>query len=125
MIDKNLVLVENLNLFNDEAPTLIFNTIKDYQKDGIEWIKISEENILNQVLAELYQRNIQSILIEGGANTLQHFIDSGLWDEARVITNTKMLIGKGIEAPGQKGFLLERQETIEEDLVSYFKKDKG
>ena len=121
VIDKNLVLVESLNVFNNEAPTLIFNTIKDYQKDGIEWIKISEETILKQMLAELYQRNIQSVIIEGGTKTLQHFIDSDLWDEARVITNTKMQIGKGIAAPISKNFLLQSQETLEDDLVSYYK----
>ena len=124
VIDKDLKLSATLNIFNNEAPTLILNTIKDFKKDGIEYIKISEDNFLNHMLTELYQRNIQSTLIEGGANTIQQFIDSGLWDEARVITNSKMLISKGIRAPEPKGFLLEKQEKIEEDLLSYYRKDK-
>lgn len=124
VIDKELRLPEDLNIFNNEAPTLIFNTIKNLRKDNIEWIKISRENLLGQMTNELYQRNIQSILIEGGANTIQHFIDSGLWDESRVITNTKMLIGKGVPAPEVRNFILEKQERIEEDLISYYRKDK-
>lgn len=123
VIDKELRLPAGLNVFNNEASTLIFNTIKDFKKDGVEWIKILQVNFLKQMLTQLYQKNIQSILIEGGANTIQHFIEENLWDEARVITNTKMLIGKGILSPETKNFLLEKQETIEEDLVSYYKKN--
>jgi diaminohydroxyphosphoribosylaminopyrimidine deaminase/5-amino-6-(5-phosphoribosylamino)uracil reductase len=123
VIDKELKLSAGLNIFNTEAPTLIFNAIKNLRKDNIEWIKITHENLIVQMLTELYQKNIQSILIEGGTNTIQHFIEENLWDEARVITNTKMLIGKGILAPETKNFQLEKQETIEEDLVSYYKKN--
>ncbi|MEO6868321.1 MAG: riboflavin biosynthesis protein RibD, partial [Ginsengibacter sp.] len=61
--------------------------------------------------------------VEGGTKTIQHFIDSDLWDEARVITNTKMQIGKGIAAPISKNFLLQYQETLEDDLVSYYKNE--
>ncbi len=121
VIDKELRLPAGLNVFNAEAPTIIFNTIKNLRKDNIEWIKISHENLIVQMLNQLYQRNIQSILIEGGAITIQHFIDSGLWDESRVITNTKMLIDKGVPAPEVTNFILEKQETIEKDLVSYYK----
>ncbi|MEO5500853.1 MAG: bifunctional diaminohydroxyphosphoribosylaminopyrimidine deaminase/5-amino-6-(5-phosphoribosylamino)uracil reductase RibD, partial [Ginsengibacter sp.] len=121
VIDKELRLPAGLNVFNAEAPTIIFNTIKNLRKDNIEWIKISHDNLNVQLLNVLYQRNIQSILIEGGAITIQHFIDSGLWDESRVITNTKMLIDKGVPAPEVTNFILEKQETIEKDLVSYYK----
>ena len=48
--------------------------------------------------------NIQSVLIEGGAKTLQSFIDAGLWDEARVITNEELIIENGIAAPEMKRF---------------------
>lgn len=125
VIDKKLRLPTDLNIFNSEAPTIIFNTLEDSKKDSNEWVKISQENFLVEMLNELYQRNIQSILIEGGANTIQRFIDIDLWDEARVITNTEMLIGKGIDAPKTSKFLLENQERIEADLVSYYRKHRG
>ena len=47
------------------------------------------------MLEKLFELDIQSVLVEGGASLLQSFIDSRLWDEARVITNAKMLITKG------------------------------
>jgi len=45
------------------------------------------------------KNNILSVLVEGGSSILQYFIDNNYWDEARVITNTEMMIGKGTSAP--------------------------
>ncbi|UKN01746.1 bifunctional diaminohydroxyphosphoribosylaminopyrimidine deaminase/5-amino-6-(5-phosphoribosylamino)uracil reductase RibD [Paracrocinitomix mangrovi] len=53
---------------------------------------------VKDILAEIYSKEIQSIIVEGGANTLQKFLDSGLWDEARVITGIGN-IEKGLKAP--------------------------
>jgi len=47
----------------------------------------------------LYKLNIQSVLVEGGRTLLQSFIDENLFDEIRVITNTKLFQGAGIMAP--------------------------
>ena len=46
----------------------------------------------------LYQKGYQSVLIEGGRTTLQHFIDLDLWDEARIFSTTEIL-QEGIQAP--------------------------
>lgn len=50
------------------------------------------------MLDSLYERQIQSLLVEGGRNTLQYFIDNGLWDEAHEEC-ASMVLGSGIEAP--------------------------
>jgi diaminohydroxyphosphoribosylaminopyrimidine deaminase/5-amino-6-(5-phosphoribosylamino)uracil reductase len=65
--------------------------------------------------------NIQSVLVEGGAKTLQSFIDTGLWDEARVITNENLFIENGIAAPGLKNCTLERKERYFEDGINYYR----
>lgn len=65
----------------------------------ITQIKLNTDNdLLPQLLKELYDKGIQSVLMEGGATALQHFIDSGLWNEARVFSGTPVW-GKGIKAP--------------------------
>ena len=46
----------------------------------------------------LYQKKIQSLLVEGGSILLQSFIDSGLWDEA-FIENAPLRLNNGIQAP--------------------------
>jgi diaminohydroxyphosphoribosylaminopyrimidine deaminase/5-amino-6-(5-phosphoribosylamino)uracil reductase len=55
-------------------------------------------------LAKLHELQIQSILVEGGKKTLENFIESGIWDEARILTGTGRL-NKGIEAPKLAGAL--------------------
>ena len=72
------------------------------------------------MLQVLYQLNIQSVLVEGGAKTLQPFIDIGLWDEARVIMNEEIIIENGIDAPALRNFKLKRQEKNFNDSISYF-----
>ena len=64
--------------------------------------------------------NIQSVLVEGGAKLLQSFIDSGLWDEARIICNEQLVIDNGITAPLLRQDVLKKRETCHSDTISYF-----
>ena len=73
LIDSQLQVQENINLYSDDAPTIIFNRIKDEKKDNIEWVKIKETST-KAILEELYKRQITSIMVEGGSRTLQYFI---------------------------------------------------
>ncbi len=50
------------------------------------------------LLDSLYERGLQTLLVEGGARTLQSFIDDGLWDEARV-EEAPVELGQGVAAP--------------------------
>lgn len=62
------------------------------------------------MLAELYRRGVQTLLVEGGARTLQSFIADGLWDEARVELASQLL-GDGVAAPAMPAGTLRRVET--------------
>ena len=55
---------------------------------------------------------------------MQTFIDVGIWDEARVITNTHLVIENGIDSPYFKNKPLVKQEKIENDLIQYFSNPK-
>ena len=57
-----------------------------------------DKSVVPQILDELYRRNIQSLIVEGGANTHQQFIDAGLWDEIRVET-AFITVVNGTKAP--------------------------
>ena len=56
------------------------------------------ENIAQQILDTLYQHQIQSVIIEGGLQTLQTFINENLWDEARIFVGNHSF-ENGIKAP--------------------------
>lgn len=99
VIDKNLRLSPTLKLFDNTSKTLVFNTIKNEATEGIEWIKVDfEREIPTQILEVLHQRNILSVIIEGGKQLLESFIQQNLWDEAHVFIGNTFFYN-GIAAP--------------------------
>jgi diaminohydroxyphosphoribosylaminopyrimidine deaminase/5-amino-6-(5-phosphoribosylamino)uracil reductase len=99
VIDRELSLPPSLQLFDDEAPTIIFNNLRSQKHTHPEPVKIDfSQPVVTQILEELYARQIQSLIVEGGAFTLRQFIDSGLWDEARVFRGERYF-HKGVKAP--------------------------
>lgn len=101
VLDQNLVLHENLNIFDGTCPTIVFNGKKSEKQNNnnIEFIKINYDNdVLSEIMAVLYEREITSLIVEGGRKTLQSFIDRNLWDEARVFTGN-INFYKGVPAP--------------------------
>ncbi|MEO6188103.1 MAG: bifunctional diaminohydroxyphosphoribosylaminopyrimidine deaminase/5-amino-6-(5-phosphoribosylamino)uracil reductase RibD [Ginsengibacter sp.] len=132
VIDRNLKLSPSLKVFNNEAATIVYNTRKNATEDNLHFIKISAPNqdseqnhFPEQILASLFELNIQSVLIEGGTKTLQSFIDLGIWDEARIITNEKLSIENGIAAPEMKGFVLQKQENYLENTITYYRNSRN
>lgn len=123
VIDKKLRLPLELKIFNAEAKTLIFNLVKNSIEENLVYIKLENENFTEQILQSLFEMNIQSVVIEGGAKTLQLFINAGLWDEAKVITNEKLIIENGIAAPEMINFTLQKQERYFDDVINYYKRN--
>ena len=119
IIDMDLRLPVHLKIFNRETRTIIFNRLKHEEDGNLLFYKVEEGNI-SQILHALYQMEIQSVLVEGGAKLLQSFIAAGLWDEARVIQNAELIISNGINSPELKNAILKNQENYFSDTVSYF-----
>jgi diaminohydroxyphosphoribosylaminopyrimidine deaminase / 5-amino-6-(5-phosphoribosylamino)uracil reductase len=122
IIDTKLKLPSFLNIFNTDARTLIYNLAKNSTEKNLVYIKLESKNFIEQMLQSLFEMNIQSVMIEGGAKTLQSFINAGLWDEARIITNEELLIENGLAAPEMKEFILEKQERYLSDVINYYHK---
>lgn len=122
LLDSNLEVPLDKNLFDEEAPTFIFNTVKDEEKGSNTWIKADLTNPLN-ILQKLHERKIQSIIIEGGSQILNSFIDQNCWDEARVFTAPKTF-KKGIKSPRIIGDLV-HSEIISGDTLKIYKNHNG
>lgn len=71
---------------------------------------------LPQLMVDLHQQHIQSLMVEGGAKTLQSFIDAGLWDEIRVETS-RLLVSEGTKAPVLPASLILRNREVYDDNV--------
>ena len=100
VVDMELKLPHSLNIFNDNQKTIVFNTIKHEENGNLNYYQVTKDvNLVHQIVNALYQMKIQSVIVEGGAKLLQSFIDEGVWDEARVIKNEKLIINNGLAAP--------------------------
>ncbi|KIA83752.1 riboflavin biosynthesis protein RibD [Kaistella solincola] len=99
LLDLDLKVPENFKIFNGEAKTIVFNTKKNSVLKDLIFVKINRENVAEEMLKHLYELQIQSVLIEGGAFTLQQFINNNLWDEAIIIKNENLRLENGTKAP--------------------------
>ena len=99
VINQKLSLPVNRKIFNGETRTLIFNEIKNEDSGTNIYVQIDfTGNVIEQILAELYKRNIISVTVEGGPTTLAQFIFANLWDEARIFS-TPHILNSGKPAP--------------------------
>lgn len=99
LIDMDLKVPVHYNIYNDEAETLVFNSVKNSEEGNIKFIKTERENFIEKLLKKLHELQIQSMIVEGGSYVLQQFIDANLWDETLIIKNENLTIENGTKAP--------------------------
>lgn len=100
--------------------SLVFNCIKQGKENHIEFMLFKPENGLQKIMNKLYEKQILSVLVEGGPNTLQRFMDASLYDEIRVIQSKNMRLNEGISAP-QINMLATTTDETAEDIISYYR----
>jgi len=123
VIDSNLKIQATSHLLDGSVQTIVFNSLRQEQAGAILYYKLAEnKSWVLQITEALYQMNIQSLLVEGGATLLQSFIDENYWDEARVITNTEMEVSDGLKAPRLKNAEKYFSETNDKDLIKYYRR---
>jgi len=99
VIDRIHRLNSGLHILDSKVPTWVFTSIKIPDLENLKFIQLDfNQNILPQFLDALYQRNILSVIVEGGCILLNSFLEAGLWDEAFVYSGNQFF-GKGVMAP--------------------------
>ena len=119
VLDNRLRLPQTLKIFDNSAPTLIFNSLKDEAVGNLKFIRINfEKEVPQQIIKELYQMNIQSVIVEGGKQLLDSFIATNLWDEAYVFVGDKTF-HSGIPAPSTPEKLVHFEILGKDELYIY------
>jgi len=103
VIDRRCRLDRGLHIFDGKAPTWVFSAVEKPDSENLKFIKLDfDQNILPQLMDELYRSEILSVIVEGGSELLNSFLEMNLWDEAFVYTGNQFF-GKGVSAPHISG----------------------
>ena len=96
-------------------------TVREWHGQDPKRLVVDRNHPLN--LESLHAHNVQSLIVEGGAKTLQSFLIQGLWDEIRVETNLAITVGGGTRAPHLPANVsVSRREHYGDNvIVSYLK----
>ncbi len=119
IIDPNGQSNLNAKVFTDGGPTTVIcrEDISPQFPEHVEVIHLSKFST-TAILSVLYRRNILSVFVEGGAQTIQHFIDERTWDEVyQLIGNVNFY--EGLKAPQLINSRLINQETIAGDIIQH------
>lgn len=120
-IDKNLRLPASANMLDDSQPTLVFTAKTQSSTIHTHFVTIDfNGNVPAQILQTLYERHIQSVIIEGGSITLNHFIEQGLWDEIQLF-ESPALLGAGVKAPVITGKPITLQTQIDHKTLTIYR----
>lgn len=120
VIDRNLELNLNYSIFNGDATTLIFNEKKNETRTNLIYKQINFSDFSTEFSKTLCEMNILSVIIEGGTTTLNHFIQSDIWDEARIF-QSELKFNEGLSAPKLNQIPDEKIKVGADQLNIYYK----
>lgn len=119
VIDRQLTLPKELKLFDQSIATICYNQLSEEVKPNLEYKKVEFQSLINEILADLQERKIQSLIVEGGTFVLNQFLEAELWDEARVFTSQNKFV-EGIQAPIFTAHPDERHPIDSDQLAIYY-----
>lgn len=126
VLDQFGKITEGFHVSDAKTPTIF---IRAQENVTVPDQRIFENVIFDSLLPQkitdmLYRHQLQSVIVEGGRQTLQTFIDAGLWDEARVF-KSPFLLEKGLPSPVFQHRMATRQTVAADELLTYFNYDQG
>jgi len=97
VVDAGLNLPMDLKIFQDGEPTYILNRLKNAQEGPIHFIQIENMDV-HSICATLFNLGILSVYVEGGAQTIQQFMDANCWDRCYRFVGSEKL-NEGVSSP--------------------------
>lgn len=121
ILDRNLKVPRHFHVLDGTISSLVITEKKPEEPTkNVAYVQLDfSRNLAEQLCQLLFERGITSMIIEGGTQTLQTFIDAGLWDEARVFTG-QTTFKNGVKAPRFTGTLCS-ERAIENDRLKLYR----
>lgn len=121
VLDKSLRIPNSATIFNAEVKTIVLTQSESRtSKEHVIYEAIDfSKNVAEEICMVLQKHHIQSVIIEGGAKTLQTFIDTSLWDEARVFIGD-VAFDDGVKAPDLFAQISSEEKIINDTLRIYY-----
>ena len=124
VLDRTLRIPSHYHLFDGTVKTLVFTTVADaISRENVEYVTIDfSQPVLPQVMHELYIRKLNSLMVEGGATLLGHFLKEGLWDQMLVET-APVSLESGVKAPDLDrvaSLVLTDVKKVQDHVISIF-----
>ena len=118
VLDRNLKINKNSFLLDNSIKTIVFTEKTAFSNTtNTQYYNIPFNTLLPQHICEvLFSLNITSVIIEGGSKTLLTFINSKLWDEARIFRGINNF-GTGTKAPSISGRKLQTTQIDTDQLI--------
>ncbi|MDP1727737.1 MAG: bifunctional diaminohydroxyphosphoribosylaminopyrimidine deaminase/5-amino-6-(5-phosphoribosylamino)uracil reductase RibD [Bacteroidota bacterium] len=121
VLDRGIRLPNHLKVFDKTQATWIVNEVEDRVEENLNYIKVNfKEDWFNQLLNLLYAHKIQSLIIEGGTQLLNHVIKNKKWDEA-IVFYASAAITDGIKAPATGGKIIQQLSIDQVKMIQYQK----
>ena len=119
VLDRTLRLPKDLKTFDQSQPTWIINEKEEKSEGKTKYVQVDfTGDWFSILLGKLFEANIQSLIVEGGAQLLNYIIDNELWDEAIVFYSPKQ-ISAGIKSPFIGGEIIQQLEIDNCQMTQY------
>ncbi|HNE27669.1 MAG TPA: bifunctional diaminohydroxyphosphoribosylaminopyrimidine deaminase/5-amino-6-(5-phosphoribosylamino)uracil reductase RibD [Saprospiraceae bacterium] len=113
-IDQRGKLPGTHHLLDDARPTWIVGQTREGTWQQTQFFPSDKGEVIPRLLDRLAEANKAILLVEGGATTLQRFLDEGRWDEIRILENKRRL-GEGIREPALPAARLAEEQVLGQD----------
>lgn len=121
VIDRQLQLPAHLRLFDQSQPTVVYTYKQQEDQENLYFVQLQEqESLLPQMMQDLHQRQVLSVLAEGGTFLLESLLYENLWDEALVFKSKYKMLGSGIKAPVMAGGQLQGIHDLNSDWLQHY-----
>ncbi|MEZ4838720.1 bifunctional diaminohydroxyphosphoribosylaminopyrimidine deaminase/5-amino-6-(5-phosphoribosylamino)uracil reductase RibD [Flavobacterium sp.] len=118
VLDRTGKITPDFEVKNGKQPTIFITEKENFitTENCIAETIIFDSHLAENSCKILFEKGIQSVIIEGGLQTLQTFIDADLWDEARIFKGD-LVFQQGTKAPSLFGKTVKRTTIVNDELL--------